>query len=80
MINQSNVLLSDVNKGTNVVLKCINAEGKIEQYLKNLGLVPGTTMQIMLNTINGTVVLVRNGKIALGRDISKILEVDVIDG
>ena len=36
-------------------------------------------MDVLLNTFNGTVVLVRDGKIALGVEVAKGLEVDVID-
>jgi Fe2+ transport system protein FeoA len=78
MSHNKTMRLSDSKKGFKVILKKISIEKKLEEHLKNLGLVPGTTMDIFLNTSNGTVVIVRDGKLALGKEISECLEVDVI--
>ena len=74
------MLLSESKKGTKVMLKKMNIEKKLEEHLKNLGLIPGTHMDILLNTINGTVLLVREGKLALGREVSAAMEVELVDG
>ena len=70
--------LSDVNSGNSVVLKNMCLESKVASYLKNLGVVPGTVMKILLNSINGVVIFVRNGKIAIDRDVAKALEVNLL--
>lgn len=80
MSYNNSMRLSESKKGSKVILKKINIEEKLESHLKNLGLVIGTTMVILLNTVNGTIVLVRDGKLALGREVSEALEVDIVNG
>ena len=78
MTYANSMRLSSLKKGDKVVLRKLEVAENVASHLMNLGLVPGTIMDILLRNFNGTIVMAKNGKFALGREIADALEVDVI--
>ncbi|MDM8531830.1 FeoA family protein [Anaerolineales bacterium HSG25] len=68
--------LSMAEVGHSVTLKRINATHKLTHRLTDLGLTPGTPLNVLQNQGGSLIIGVRNARVALGRGIAHKIMVE----
>jgi len=68
--------LAMVNNGEVHVIKEIRAKEAVKKHLQNMGFIAGTQVQVVGESINGIILLIKGAKVALNRGLASQIIVE----
>lgn len=62
--------LSMVSEGSEVEVTRVTGKAEVKKHLENLGFVPGTKVKVLSEVNGDLIVIVKNVRVAIGKDMA----------